>query len=212
MDTTTLKTFNRLYPMFIDKYELLLPDANTDITVKINSVINYLNTVGKLTNDVVKDWNTVMQWVLNDGLTQTVSDKIDQMFTDGKFDEIISHYSDQIVSDFTTRLDTTNTNITTATQTAQTQIDLINQNQVAKQSDLDNTNSQLAQKASQSDLDTANSNIALKANQADLNATNSTLTAKVDKTYVDTKFGSMGSTKIFKGSCTFAALPTLSRR
>lgn len=31
---------------------------------------------------------------------------------------------------------------------------------------------------------------------------------KADKTYVDGKIGSMGNTKTFKGSCTFAALPT----
>lgn len=50
--------------------------------------------------------------------------------------------------------------------------------------------------------------LADKANQSDLNATNSTVAVKADKTYVDSKFGSMGNTKTFKGSCTFASLPT----
>jgi hypothetical protein len=34
------------------------------------------------------------------------------------------------------------------------------------------------------------------------------LSEKADKTYVDTKFGNMGNTKTFKGSCLFASLPT----
>jgi hypothetical protein len=51
---------------------------------------------------------------------------------------------------------------------------------------------QLAQKAQQADLDTTNANVNLKA----------------DKTYVDSKIGSIGSTKTFKGSSTFASLPT----
>jgi hypothetical protein len=57
-------------------------------------------------------------------------------------------------------------------------------------------------------VDGLTTSLAQKAQQTDLNITNNTVALKADKTYVDTKFGSMGNTKTFKGSCTFAALPT----
>jgi lysophospholipase L1-like esterase len=62
---------------------------------------------------------------------------------------------------------------------------------------------------------TQNNNISLKANQADLDTTNTKVLAntnaislKANQADLDTKFGSMGSTKTFKGSCTYANLPT----
>jgi lysophospholipase L1-like esterase len=50
--------------------------------------------------------------------------------------------------------------------------------------------------------------LAERALQTDLNSTNTNVSLKADKTYVDTKFGNMGNTKTFKGSCLFASLPT----
>jgi hypothetical protein len=86
----TLNSFDKLYPMRIRQYEsLVLPDE-ASILVKINSMVEYLNSVGKLSNDVVKNWNNVMDWVLNDGLTTDVSAKIDKMQTDGVFDTIFN--------------------------------------------------------------------------------------------------------------------------
>jgi hypothetical protein len=148
-----LKTFNKLYPMMIKKYQDLIVDQNADEKDKINQIIQKLNALGKLSNDVVRDWNTVYQWAMNDGLTQNVVDKINQMFADGSFNSIIDGYSTQITNEFNTQLSTTNTNIQQATTNAQTQIDLINQNQVVKQSDyntfVSQTNTSLAQNTSQ---------------------------------------------------------------
>jgi hypothetical protein len=59
-----LTSFNPLYPMRIHPYDELLNDQNANVMDKINSIIDYLNQVGKLTNDVVKDWNAVYSYVM----------------------------------------------------------------------------------------------------------------------------------------------------
>jgi lysophospholipase L1-like esterase len=89
MADLNLKSFDKLYPMIIHKYKDLIPDNDATILEKINSIIDYLNKVGKLTNDVVKDWNVVYQWVMNDGLTTDVKNKIDEMTANGYFDGLI---------------------------------------------------------------------------------------------------------------------------
>lgn len=90
LDTSVLKQFTQLYPQFIDKYEQIIPNSNQTISDKINAIINSLNQVGGLTNQVVKNWNTVMTWCLNDGLTSTVSTKIDAMKASGELDTILT--------------------------------------------------------------------------------------------------------------------------
>jgi hypothetical protein len=59
--------------MRIHQYDELLNDQNQNVMDKINSIIDYLNQVGKLTNDVVKDWNTVYQYVM--GLSGTTANR-----------------------------------------------------------------------------------------------------------------------------------------
>jgi hypothetical protein len=90
LDLTKLKSFSPLFPMIIHKYQDLVPDQDATILDKVNSIIQSLNQVGKLTNDVVKDWNTVYQWAMNDGLTQNVSDKLEDMLAKGEFDSLIA--------------------------------------------------------------------------------------------------------------------------
>lgn len=71
------------------KYNTLVVDQNASILDKINSIITGLNATGKLTNDVVQNWNTVMNWVMNDGLTTDVNNKLDAMVTSGFFSDAI---------------------------------------------------------------------------------------------------------------------------
>jgi hypothetical protein len=59
-----LTSFSPLYPMRIHQYEELFNDQNANVMDRINSIIDYLNQVGKLTNDVVKDWNIVYSYVM----------------------------------------------------------------------------------------------------------------------------------------------------
>jgi hypothetical protein len=90
MSDLNLTSFSPLYPMRIHPYQELFNDQNVNVIDKVNSIIDYLNQVGKLTNDVVKDWNTVYNWVMNDGLTTDVNNKLEIMLANHEFDSIIS--------------------------------------------------------------------------------------------------------------------------
>jgi hypothetical protein len=74
---------------------------------KVNKVIQYCNTIGQVSNDVITQWNTVMEWVLNDGLTDNVNNKLDLMASDGSLASLIST---QILGDVSKL--TTNTKLT----------------------------------------------------------------------------------------------------
>jgi hypothetical protein len=71
----------------------------------VNKVIVYLNQIGEITNDVVDQWNTVMEWVTGDGIGDTINLRLDAMVTDGTLDTIINQaiFSDlnQQITDLT---------------------------------------------------------------------------------------------------------------
>lgn len=74
---TTLKTFNQIYPIFIQKYETYIPsEEDSGVTEKLNSMIQYLNKIGHLNNEVVSNWNKVMEWMLKDGLSAVANVEI----------------------------------------------------------------------------------------------------------------------------------------
>jgi hypothetical protein len=80
--------------MMIQKYERYLPtafDESMSLVQKVNKVIVYLNQIGEITNDVVDQWNTVMEWVTGDGIGDTINLRLDAMVTDGTLDDIINH-------------------------------------------------------------------------------------------------------------------------
>jgi hypothetical protein len=198
LDPKLLKEFNQVFPQFIKKFNMLVPTSDQTIVEKINHIIESLNDVGNLTNNVVKNWNTVMYWVLNDGLTQNVTDKIDTMFTNGTFNTIIDSYSTQITNEFSTQLQSTNDGIQTATQTAQTQIDLINQNQVAKQTDLDAVTTQLAQNTQQlTDIVVTARKIGLIANDSSKATQNATILNQYLSTTQNTEITFLGNIYYF---------------
>jgi hypothetical protein len=113
MSDLNLKSFNPLYPMRIHQYDELFNDQNQNVMDKINSIIDYLNQVGKLTNDVVKDWNTVYQWVMNDGLTTDVNNKLEDMLAKGELNSIIDFLVSKM-GDLTTLTTTDKTTIVNA--------------------------------------------------------------------------------------------------
>jgi hypothetical protein len=105
MTKPILSTFPTLAPMIIAQYERYLPtafDESMTLVEKVNKVIIYLNQIGEITNDVVDQWNTVVGWVMSDGLTESVSAKIDDMIANGTFDDIINGTT---FLEFNTRLD-----------------------------------------------------------------------------------------------------------
>lgn len=122
-----LKKFEKIYPLFIEKFEDFTPAPdNADITVKINSLISYLNSVGRLTNDVVSDWNNVMTWSMNEGLKEATEDKIDDLISSGKLPELVEPFVNEI------------------TTLAEEQISLIETNQVATKVEINEVTTQLA--------------------------------------------------------------------
>jgi hypothetical protein len=74
----------------IDKYEQFIPNIEgMGVPDKINAIIQYLNRIGKLSNDVVADWNKVMVWVMDEGLTDAVNTKVDDLVAKGTFDDLL---------------------------------------------------------------------------------------------------------------------------
>ena len=88
-----INTFNQLSELLVQKYERYLPtafDGSLTILEKMNKIINYLNDVGKLVNGAFEQWNEIMEWVMNEGLNESVINKLDSMIENGEFDTIIN--------------------------------------------------------------------------------------------------------------------------
>lgn len=90
MEFSSLKSLSKVYPLLVKKYEAFVPDmTEQDIVTKINSLIVYLNNIGKLSNDTATQWNNVMKWILNDGLTESVDKKIIELVSTGQFTDLL---------------------------------------------------------------------------------------------------------------------------
>lgn len=79
--------------MVVQSYESYIPtafDESLTLVQKVNKVIEYLHQIGIRLNDLTDQWNEVVEWVLNDGLTEAVSDKLDEMVLDGTLAELIN--------------------------------------------------------------------------------------------------------------------------
>lgn len=93
MEKPTISHFDKYYDIFYHQYERYLPtsfDESPSILEKINKVILHLNQLGKLTNDVVDQWNKIMEWVINEGLTEAVQEKLIDWLNDGTLGELIN--------------------------------------------------------------------------------------------------------------------------
>jgi hypothetical protein len=114
----TIPTMNKLstvFPIMIDKYEQFIPNIEgMGVPDKINAIIQYLNRIGKLSNDVVADWNKVMVWVMDEGLTDSVNTKVDDMvISKGTFDDLLNGMFDVINADVTDFKNTVNGQVNT---------------------------------------------------------------------------------------------------
>lgn len=88
-----ITSFKEIAPLIIQQYERYLPTAFDDslsILEKMNKIIQYLNEVGGLVNGAFQDWNKIMEWVMNDGLNESVINKLDSLVEDGTMDTIIN--------------------------------------------------------------------------------------------------------------------------
>jgi Pectate lyase superfamily protein len=106
-----ISNFNQLAPLMIQRYERYLPTAFDDsltMLEKVNKIIEYLDTSGQLTNDLIAQWNEIVEWVMNEGLSEGLIQRLNQMVSDGTFDSIINH---SIFADLNTRMDGEGINI-----------------------------------------------------------------------------------------------------
>jgi hypothetical protein len=97
MEKPIINNFQTLGTLLIQRYERYIPNAfdeSMSLVQKVNKVIMYLDQIGQLTNDVIDQWNTVMTWLLEDGLNEIASEevgkKIFEMIASGEFDDIIN--------------------------------------------------------------------------------------------------------------------------
>lgn len=109
MDFSQLKTVNKVYPLFIEQYHDCVMDDSLSQIEKLNSMVQYLNKVGKLTNDIVSDWNKVMAWFMEDGVIDAVITLVDiEQITQDVKDAVIGEIS---ISQLETEVDTLKTDV-----------------------------------------------------------------------------------------------------
>lgn len=95
MNKPKLTQFQRFAKIALHKYERYLPtafDESLTLLEKMNKLIEYLNLMGIQLNDVVEQWNEVMEWIVSDGITDTVLDRLDEMVDDGTLATIINEH------------------------------------------------------------------------------------------------------------------------
>jgi glycerophosphoryl diester phosphodiesterase len=88
----TITSLNQINPIFIQQYERYLPsafDPGMSVLQKLNKVIAHLNEMGELTNNVVEQWNSVMEWFLNENVEEIVVEKLSTWMDDGTLEAVI---------------------------------------------------------------------------------------------------------------------------
>lgn len=93
----------------IQPYEKYLPTAFDDsmtMLQKINKMLYNINQIGGVTNNLVKQWKEILDWIVGNGLAETVEKIIDEKIANGDFDNIfdsiIGALSDLTTTDKTT--------------------------------------------------------------------------------------------------------------
>jgi len=92
MTKPSLTSFNVLAEVMIQRYERYLPtafDESMTLLQKVNKIIRHLHETDQLVNDVVEQWNKVMDWVMGEGLHDVAEEKIDELLQSGYFDDLI---------------------------------------------------------------------------------------------------------------------------
>jgi peptidoglycan/xylan/chitin deacetylase (PgdA/CDA1 family) len=104
MTKPVISNFNAIAPLFIQQYERYLPtafDESMTLLQKVNKIIQYCNEIGATTNDVITQWNDVMTWVMDEGLTESTKTALDGLVSNGTLDKIIN---DNILGDIQGKL------------------------------------------------------------------------------------------------------------
>jgi hypothetical protein len=111
MTKPLINGFNSVAPLLVQQYERYLPtafDESMTLLEKVNKIIQYCNSLGLTQTDVITQWNEVMEWVMADGLNESINAKLDAMVLDGTLEDIINI---NIFNDMNTRMDGEGINI-----------------------------------------------------------------------------------------------------
>lgn len=83
----------RISPLFLHQYNRYLPTAfNEELSLlqKVNLIIREMEKVGQTVNEVVDHWNTVMEWLLEEGVSKEVVNQLNNWLEDGTLASIIN--------------------------------------------------------------------------------------------------------------------------
>ena len=107
-------------PLYVQSYQRYLPtafDEGMTLLEKMNKVIVSLNQIGMLSNNVLDQWNQVMDWIMSDGLDSAMDAKINAMLADGSLATVIGNAITNLgneIGDITTLTTTNKTSIVAA--------------------------------------------------------------------------------------------------
>jgi hypothetical protein len=107
MEKPIITNFQTLGTLLIQRYERYIPNAfdeSMSIVQKVNKVIVYLDQIGELTNDVVDQWNTVMTWFLEEGLSEAVETQFNTLVESEEFVNLVGVALDEMNSATNSRL------------------------------------------------------------------------------------------------------------
>lgn len=62
----------------------------------LSKVIEQLNQMGVHVNNLTELWNEVNEWLVNEGLHESVSNKLDEMYAEGQLDDLIDGVLDNV--------------------------------------------------------------------------------------------------------------------
>jgi len=86
-----IREFSQVAPIMVQRYESYLPtafDPTLSLLEKLNHIIEYMNRIGKITNDLIEQWNDIVKWVISDGLEEATEKLLNDWFVNGKLKEL----------------------------------------------------------------------------------------------------------------------------
>lgn len=105
MTKPTLKTLSPIHPLRLQDYQRYVEtafDPSMTNLQKMNKLILMVNHIGKVSNDVIDQWNKVIEWILGNGLEEYVNIKLEKWLIDGTLEDIINH---KIFEDLNNKID-----------------------------------------------------------------------------------------------------------
>ncbi len=93
MDKPIINNFPITNNINLQDYQRYLPNAYDEsptILEKLNRSLVALNQISQITNNIVDQWNQVMNWAMNDGLFDNVHEVIMKMTESGMFQDILN--------------------------------------------------------------------------------------------------------------------------